>query len=240
MGLVIALLIPDSTPQQPLIVYAAASLRRPLEALTPDFEQRVGCRVEYRFGGSEAMLNQLRLTLDHQPADLYIPADESYFSGATDLVGTQLTLAQMQAVLLVEAASPISSWPDLERPGVRLALAQPDIAAIGRLTRQTFQQRGTWTDVERRLHVTPENVVQSATAVELRTVDAAIVWDAVAAGFRNCRTVHCLELEAITARVQVGLIRHARHPEAAIRFARYLQEDPAGTLQNMGFRRVRE
>ena len=241
VALVIAL-IPEQRGEEPIVVFAAASLRRPLEAIAPEFRQLVGHQVEYRFGGSEAMLNQIRLSQAKQPADLYIPADESYFLNSGDLVSQRFPLATMRAVLLVQPRrrGELRSFSDLLSPSTRLALAQPDIAAIGRITRDVLREQNQWHVLEKLIVVTPDNVVQSATAVELGSVDAAIVWDAVAVGFPKCEQVQLPELDRVTARVEVGLLKHSRHPEAALKFSRYLSEESggAGHFRRLGFRAV--
>jgi molybdate transport system substrate-binding protein len=232
-------LLPSRHEEPPVVVYAAASLRTALEAVLPIFQARCHCRIEIRYGASEAMLNQLRLTTGSQPADVFLPADDSYFQGTSDLIARRFPIAQMRAVLLVQAAQAdkFTKFEDLFRSDVKLALAQPELAAIGRLTQVALEKRHRWLDLQKQIFVTPDNVVQSATAVDLGTVDGAIVWNSVAVSFPRCIAREFVELNGIQARIEAGLLKPARNPIRAIQLCQFLSEDPgvAAELVGLGF-----
>ncbi|MFO0823403.1 MAG: substrate-binding domain-containing protein [Gemmataceae bacterium] len=114
---------------QPLIIYAAPTSRLPLERIAADYEAETGQRVELRFGASEDVLTKVRFPSPTEPADLFIPADDSYIREARDigLVAETMPIARTQAVLLLAKANPkgIAAWSDLLRDGVRVAVPNP-------------------------------------------------------------------------------------------------------------------
>src|SRR5437763_1987442 len=69
---------------RPLIVYAAAATRPALEPLAAEYERETGQRVELRFGPSEDILTKAGLPSPTDPADLFLPADDSYVRQARD------------------------------------------------------------------------------------------------------------------------------------------------------------
>ena len=123
---------------RPLIVFVAPTSRLPIEAIAADYERETGQRVELRFGPSEDILTKVRFPAPGEPADLFLPADDSYIALAREkeLVAETLPLAKMQAVVITRPglSPPIETWSDLVQSGRKLGLANPDAAAISKLT----------------------------------------------------------------------------------------------------------
>ncbi|MFM8275221.1 MAG: substrate-binding domain-containing protein, partial [Gemmata sp.] len=124
---------------RPLIVYAAPTGRLPLEAAAAEYASETGQRVELRFGASEDVLTKVRFPAPGEPADLFVPADDSYTRQARDggLVADSLPVARTRAVVLLARDNPrnLATWPDLLRAGVTVAVPNPG-AAVGRLARE--------------------------------------------------------------------------------------------------------
>ena len=233
----IAVLIPSQSVERPLIAYVAASLRPPLEAIAVDYQQQTGRRIELRFGGSEDLLTQARFSATTTPADLFLPADDSYLQKARQLqlIGDSFPLARMRGVVLRNPKHEIATWADLTTNGRKLALAEPSIAAIGLLTRNHLQATGRWDELDRAIVVKTDTVTQSANAVKLGTVDAAIVWDAVAYHFPELPTVRLSELDGIVATVPVAVLTQSPNPLEAIKFARFIANQGLRRFQEAGF-----
>lgn len=244
-GILVAMLYwgtPAAIPgREPVVVYCAAALRVPLEIIAADYQHQTGQTVELRFGPSEGLLSSIRVT---GQGDLFLPADESYIAEARkhDLIADVLPLAQMTAVAIARPgyAGPMDSLADLTRPGVRLAQANPDAAAIGKLTREQLRRTGTWPALERGTTVFTGTVTEVANAVQLGSVDVGIVWDAVASLYPDVRVFPLAELKPVTARVELALLKASTRREAALQLAGYIA-DPAHGLQVLrakGFRVV--
>src|SRR5262245_10004487 len=129
-----------------VIVHCAAGLRGPMEEIAADYEHQTGRRVELNFDGSAPILARIDQS---RIGDVFLPADESYIeiAKAKELVRDQdiIPLARMKAVLVVPAdAGKIQTWTDVLDDKTKLALADPDRAAIGKLTREHLQRTGKW------------------------------------------------------------------------------------------------
>src|SRR5437762_2838982 len=156
----------------PLVVYCAEALRVPLEAIKRNFEAETQQPVELRYGPSQGILTQLELS---KQGDLFLPADDSYieFAKAKDLIAEILPLATMRAVVVTRPGwdRPIKSWNDVVAPGVKLGLANPDAAAIGKVLRDHLRKQGRWDAVMKHEPVMLGTVNEVGTAVQLGTID---------------------------------------------------------------------
>jgi molybdenum ABC transporter molybdate-binding protein len=224
---------------RPLVVYAAAAVRVPLERVARDFEAETGRRVELRFGASEDILTKAGLVNPADPADLFLPADDSYVRAAANrgLVGERFPFAAMKAVVLLAPGNPkgLAAWPDLLRDGVRVAVANP-AAAVGKLTRDHLAATGRWAALASRV-IDTGTVTEAANAAKVGSVDAAVVWDAVAANYPGQVVLHLPELAGVTARLEVAVLNQSADADADRRFARYLADPAHGlpTFRAAGF-----
>jgi molybdate transport system substrate-binding protein len=216
--------------ERPLVLLVAASLRQPTEAMAAEFTQRTGRRVLIRSGPSEELLVAASWPQPHEPADAFLPADAGYVQLAerAGLVRESFPLARMRAVVLVNRDAGLEElrWNDLASGQYRLSLAVSS-AAIGKLARQRLTALGLWMAFEPAIRHHAENVVASANAVKLRSVDAAIVWDSMQAQYPQQRMLRLPELDGVVAEVSFALLKQSRHPDVIGEFAHFLLHDPA-------------
>jgi molybdenum ABC transporter molybdate-binding protein len=246
VGLVAALWWRDQTArpdavQPPLVVYAAPASRLPLEAVRADFERETGRYVDVRYEPSEVLLEKVRLVHPTEPGDVFIPADDSYVKRAREegLVAESVPLARMRAVLLTARGNPksLAAWDDLLTDGVRVAVPNAS-AAIGKLARDHLARTNRWNALQPRV-VGALSVTEAANAARTGSVDAAVVWDAVAAGpsYAGQAVLPLPELAGATARVEAAVLRQSRDAGAARRFVCYLAATDRGLahFRNAGF-----
>ena len=239
-GLAVALMAPDlfsarNSGGGPVVVYCAAALRAPMEEIAREYERESGGRIELRFGASESILASIRTT---KQGDLFLPADDSYIEVArtSDLIAETVPLARMTAVLAVRAGNPkhIESWAEVLNGPATLAQAEPDAAAIGKLTRDGLTKQGRWDAVIKKTTVKLTTVTEVANAVALGSVDAGIVWDAVTRPNPKLAMVALPGLDAVRARVQLAVLTTSNQPTAALQFARFV------SARDKGLKRFRD
>ena len=216
----------QATGDRPLIVGVAAGLRIPTEALARDYTAATGQRVELRYGASEDLLARVSYPAGVEPTDVFLPADESYVRIAEDrrLVERSEYLGAMRAVLL--SSDELRDWSDLLRPDRRVALGQPG-SAIGKLTREHLRERGLWNELAPRV-VETGTVTESANAAKLKAVHTAIVWNVVAQGYPNLKTLEPPELRGCIATVRIAALKQSRRPGDAEAFVRYAADPRQG------------
>jgi molybdate transport system substrate-binding protein len=216
--------------ETPLIVYCAEAIRVPASDIAADYEWETGQKVELRLGASQSILTNLQLT----SGDLFLPADDSYIDIARekDLVAETIPLARMQAVVITRPglSPPIETWRDLVRPGRKLGLANPEAAAISKLLRSHLQRTGRWDEIVKLEPTFMGNINEVGNAVQIGTVDAGVVFDAVAGHFPKATVRRLPELDGVAAQIQVAVAKSSAQPTEALRFARYLAARDKGLL----------
>lgn len=208
----------------PLVVYCAAGLKAPVEEAARDYEKEYGVPVQLHFGGSETLLSNVQVT---GRGDLYIPADVSYIDMATakGLVEEKIPLARMGIVVAVRKGNPkkISSLADLLRKDVTLIQANPEGAAVAKLTRDVLGKLNKWEALKEKTRALKGTVTEVATDVQLGKADAGFVWDVTVAQFgKHLDAVKLPELQNVHSSVTLGVLRSCHNPSSALRFARYL------------------
>ncbi|MBL9144780.1 MAG: molybdate ABC transporter substrate-binding protein [Verrucomicrobiaceae bacterium] len=227
---------PSGSSKAPLLVHCAASLKAPVEAIVRDYEKEEGVTVRLQFGASQTLLAGVEVS---KTGDLYLPADDSYLAPAKEkqLVTTTIPIATQTAVLVVKKgnAKAVKSLADLQRAEVRLAIANPDAAAIGKLLRAELGD--TWKALAAKAVLTGATVTEAANAVKVDSADAAFIWDAMLPQYPDFEVVTAPECSKVKAQVAVGLLTCAPDSAAAMRFARYLAAKDKGLLvfQKQGF-----
>ena len=215
-----------------LFVHCAAGCRRPVEKIAAEYEREQGVSVRLQFGGSNTLLSQIEVS---RIGDLYLAADDIYMKQAQDrgLVKETLPVAISRPVIAVKKgnAKSIATADDLLREDVRVALGNPDQAAIGNTTRNVLQASGHWERLEK--HVTDHGaflptVPEVANSVLVGGVDAGIIWDSTAAQYPALEAIRVPQLDAGAASIMMGVLTSTRMPTQALRFARYLAAQDKG------------
>lgn len=221
---------PSRPDARPLVVYAAPAVRVPLEAVARDFEAETGRGVELRFGPSEDVLTKAGIVNPADPADVFLPADDSFVRLARErgLVGDGVSIATMRVVVLTAPGNPkgLAAWPDLLRDGVRVAVPNPG-AAVGKVAREHLTAKGKWAALARRA-IDTGTVTEAANAAKVGSVDAAVVWDAVAVNYKEQAVLDLPELAGATSRVEVAVLNQSADPDAAARLVRFLAAPDRG------------
>jgi molybdenum ABC transporter molybdate-binding protein len=219
----------DGQATDGLFVYCAAGMRYPMEKIKADYEQEFGSRgvkIQLQYNGSNTLLSQLEVS---KTGDLYLAADDSYIHMAREkgLVVESIPIAKMRPVIAVQRNNEkkISSVDDLLHAEVRVALADPGAAAVGKKTKRLLSASGQWGNLEK--HATSNGVFKPtvndvANAVKLGSVDAGIIWDSTAAQYPELKAIQVPELDAGTATVEIGVVSTCKSPTAALHFARYV------------------
>jgi len=225
-----------TAPTAPLTVFCAASLKKSLETIAEQYRKDTGVEVRLQFGGSGTLLSSLRVA---KQGDLYLPVDEGSVADArkAEVVRDALPIAIQRPVLVVRKGNPkkIYTLDDLLRDEVKTALANPEAASISRVSRKALGEQ--WDKLAAHATVMKPTVTEVAADVNLGTVDAGIIWDTVAAQFKDTEAVKVPELSDIKENASACVLSFSTQPEAALRFARYLTAPDKGgaVFQANGF-----
>ncbi len=213
-----------------LVMYCAAGIKKPVSAAAKAFQEEYGIEIQLQYGGSGTLLSNLQLA---KRGDLYLAADSGYTNIARDkgLLNESVPLAFMRPAIAVRKGNPkrIKTLDDLLRDDVKVALANPDAASVGKLTKKLLTQSGHWDKLSAVVKVFKPTVTEIATDVMLGAVDAAVVWDATAKQTPDkLDLVRVPAFDAATKDVTIGILKWCKFPTNALKFARYLQARDKG------------
>ena len=190
------------------------------------------------YGGSGLVLTRARAD---NSADLFMPGDVWYVDRYEELTGTKTERASVAYFiprLIVQKGNPlkIKGITDLTRPEVKkVGLGKPDACQVGRISAAILKKSGVdVADLEVQESLT---VNELGVWVRMKSVDAAIVWDAIASN--NADDVEIVEIppeQNIISHVVLGVLPTSRRPEKARKFLEFLS-GPEGKeiLENNGF-----
>ena len=230
-----------------LVVFAAASLAEVFPELATAFEKaNPGVSVRLNFAGSQRLRTQLEFGAT---GDVFVSADQRQMSLAVDagLVSGDLTPFASNKLVVI---TPIAGGPgsekvqgldDLASPGVKLALALPDVP-VGVYTREMLGnlESGAYgfnegysqkvLDNAATLETNVRSVVQK---VVLGEVDAAVVYMTNAAtGYAasKVRTIPIPEGANVAAGYYAAALKDADNPQATGAFIQFLQAETAQAI----------
>ena len=222
-------------------LFCAAGMRLPIEAIRTSLAAEYGVQIDVQYGGSMTLLSQLQIS---RVADLYLAADDDYLEMGIErgVIGETIPIASMVPVIVVAPGNPkgIKGIDDLLSPELRVALGNPDQAAIGRRTRAALQASGHWERLKEqvtRSGVFKPTVPDVANCALLGSVDAAIVWSATASQYAGLDSIHTPELDAFPSEITLGVTSWSDPPAAALHAARYITARDRGlpVFARMGY-----
>jgi molybdenum ABC transporter molybdate-binding protein len=202
-----------------------------VEAIAKDYEAEYGAAVQFQFGGSQTLLANAEVS---GQGDLYLPADDDYIDKARtrNLLAEVIPLARLTPVVAVrKGAATGISLAEMLRAKTTFAQANPDAAAVGKVTRDHLRKEGLWEALHQATVVYKPTVVEVANDVKVGTVRAGIIWDALAPQYPDLDLRPLPELRGASAQVSVAVLRSSAQPTAGLRFARYLAARDRGAKQ---------
>lgn len=171
-----------ATASETLLVFAGAATVPPTTDAARAFEKKTGVKVDVVFGGSGYVLAQMKLA---KQGDLYFPGSSDYMELAKReghvLPQTEKVIVYVVPAINVQKGNPhhIQGLKDLLKPGLRVAIANPEGVCVGAYAVEIFEKELTPAERER-LKQNIKNYTgsceQTATAISLKLADAVIGW----------------------------------------------------------------
>jgi len=222
-----------------ITLFCAASNQAVIEVIRRDYEAETGRRVVIQYGSSQSLLSQIEVS---GTGDLYLPADDSYLEIGRNknLIVEVIDIAKMQCGIAVAKGNPkgIDELSDLFAADVRFVQANPDAAAVAKLTKQITTKSGLWDQLDKATAAYRTTVTDVANDVLVEAADAGIVYDAVLHTYPKLQFVAVPELAEGISQVSLGVISSTTQPSAALHFARYVTASDRGLkhYQTHGFK----
>mgnify|MGYP000527066383 CR=1 FL=1 len=210
-----------------IMLYCGAGIRPAVKPVIDEFERETGIRVETSYGGSGQLFGQL---ISRRKGDLYMPGAEYYVDRAAEKgladADTKARVAYFIPVILVQNGNPkdITSLGDFTRHDIRLGLGEPQACAIGKRTVKIFDRNNIpYAKVKENVVTNTTTVNELGTAIQMKTVDATIMWDANAKNFTQDGDIVRIPPEKnIPSIIPIIRLSFSKRPEAAQEFIDFL------------------
>lgn len=218
----------DRNEETTLLLYSGAGIRPPVEEIADVFGRRHDVTVECDFAGSEILLARIKLS---GIGDIYMPGDVHYIEQADQegLVAGSETACYFIPVILVQKGNPknIHALSDLTKPDIRVGLGDPQACAIGRKAAKIFAKNGiSEEDLAENVEFRALTVNDLGDKVKLGSLDAVIVWDAVAAYYADSTDVVRIPREKnVISTVPVAVLKSSKNPELANKLRDFVTSD---------------
>ena len=239
----LALAASPARAQDPVTVFAAASLTDALRALGQDWAARGNPAPRFVFAASSALARQIG---QGAPADLFLSADEAWMDYLRDrkLIENATRQSPIGNALVLVAPAGLARQVALGRgvdllalaAGGRIAVGDPAHVPAGRYAQAALEWLGQWQAVAPRL-ARAENVRAALLLVERGEAPLGIVYATDAAAARGVAVIGTFPAEshlAITYPFAVTR-RATANPQARALHAFLTGAEAAATWQRFGF-----
>jgi molybdate transport system substrate-binding protein len=220
-----------------LVVLCGGSFIPPTEALLAEFKARSGMEAVFTTGGSEDLLPNVKAK---SIGDIFITHDP--YLDYTKEAGSWADHADvgfLVPVLAVAKGNPkkLSSYDDLARPGLRVAISDPRYTTCGQMLEKLLEKKkireAVMKNAENRFlkgHSALGNLVKTG------AVDAAVMWNGVAHTFRDSLEVVPVPYEFESEfRVRVIALNYSKQPDRVRAFMDFAKSEGARIFSKHGY-----
>ncbi len=165
-----------------LTIFVGAASKPATEEAIKLFEKETGVTVDAAFGGSGFVLSQMILA---RKGDIYFPGSSDYMEKAKKegyvYPDTEKVVVYLVPAINVQKGNPrnIKTLKDLTRPGIRVAIANPQGVCVGAYAVEIVENNFSPSEREkflRNLINYTGSCSKTAAAISLKAVDAVIGW----------------------------------------------------------------
>ena len=215
------------TGEAELTVYLCAAAKKPWQELVAEFKRETGIRVNAIYGSSGKLYSMIKMA--HR-GDVFAPASPQYMAKALaeDLVysDTVRQVVYLLPEIIVPKGNPagIEKLEDLLKPGVRIAIGDPEHVVIGQYAVELFKHNGMWPGVQKNIVTYAENFAKLATLVAAGTVDAIIGWHVAYYWHPDRTEVVWLRPGQVpeASYIPIAVLKTSKNPEAARKFIEFV------------------
>ncbi len=206
--------------QRELVVLCGSSFVNPTEQLCSEFTAKTGIEIVTTVAGSEDFLPLVKAG---RKGDILVTHDPylEYVSDA-DALGEYVHVGFVAPVLAVQKGNPkgIESIEDITRPGLKIALTDPEYSTCGEMVFRLLEKKGikdaVLKNVENRLTKGHSTL---GTFLKTEAVDAVIMWNGVAHTFgKNLEVVPTPYEYDEDIRVHIIGLSYSEQPELLKKF----------------------
>lgn len=237
----------DTWEERPEVNFFCGSVnRRAVEQIIADFQQREDVVVNTVYDGCGILTSRMKTISDQAPnrgfPDLYMACDVYYLDNVKEWFQEAATVSETDIVIAVpKGSSKVQTLADLVKPGIRVAVGEPDQCTIGALTRRLLVKEGLYEQLKQKQKQPDEVVVEKSSSALLVPdvvtghVDAAVAY--ITDVKPNLATVDVVRIEStLNLAVQPISIAKTSHHKYLLRRLYEKVAHSQQAFENAGFR----
>jgi len=208
--------------------YLAASMTKPGKALVQQYNKTHKDKVVLILGGSGQILNKIILS---KKGDLYTSANEKYYRKAASenvvFYGEKLLVQTPVFGISKKAASRIKNFEDLLKPGIKIALGNPDTMAIGKTYQMKIEPKmpeKVADKIKSNTIINPTNISQTTNYVLSSSVDAGLMFDS-GAKLNKLEYIEIPDKYNTGVTAYISLVKYSKNKESAKSFLEYVRSN---------------
>jgi molybdate transport system substrate-binding protein len=211
-----------------IFVFAAAGTKPAIDEAVAMFEQKTGNTVMVNYGGGGEVLSSMVLG---KTGDVYIAPEQKFIDnakkqGAVATNAAVHTLAFMIPVIGVREGNPldIRSLADLARPGIEVAVCNPDTTSLGVLVPQMLEKAGLYEAIKPNIVTSVPQVTSIVTMLKMKQIDAGIIWHHFGTTNSDDIDIIWIPPEYVTGigEIQAAVSAYSQHVKTAQQFIDFL------------------
>lgn len=233
---------------EPIVVFAAASLKNALDDAATAWTRATGKTARISYAGSNALAKQIEAGA---PADLFISADRAWMDYADRAgllkAGSRIDLLRNALVLIAPGPKDGTADPQIALApdpgstltrilgGGRLAMATIDAVPAGKYGRAALEKLGAWEAVKRQV-AQAENVRAALLLVARGEAPLGIVYATDAAAEPSVHVLATFPADSHPPIVYPAAVtKESRNPDAGTLLAYLRGPDARGFFERQGF-----
>lgn len=213
-----------------LFVYCAGGMQKPIAALSKEFENQTGVKVDVTYHGTNTLLGQIKLA---RRGDVYIAGDADYIEQARkdSLVSSTKTICWFVPVIMVKKGNPrsIKTLSDLTKAGIKLGQGDDKAAAVGRIMPKILAMNGVDTTAwSKNIRLITPTGNELGLAFKLGTLDATVVWSVIADNYLDVAEQIKIPLDKnVIPQVDAAVLRFSRDTKLSTQYLEFITSDHA-------------
>ena len=237
----------DLWEERPEVNFFCGSVnRRAVEQIIADFQQREDVVVNTIYDGCGILTGRMKTITGQDPGhgfpDLYMACDVYYLDNVKEWFQEAANVSETDIVIAVpKGSTKVQTLTDLVKPGVRVAVGEPDQCTIGALTRRLLVKEGLYEQLRQKQQQPDEVVVEKSSSAllvpDLVTghVDAAVAY--ITDVKANLATLDVVRIDSpLNLAVQpISIAKTSHHKYLLRRLCEKVANSPQA-FENAGFR----
>lgn len=210
-----------------LLLFSGAGIRLAASSLVEEFSKANSAQISIDYDGSGRLLGKISSI---QKGDLFMPGSRLYVDIAAEkdlLIKDSIkTVAYFIPVILVQKGNPknIKSVKDFLREGIKIGIGDERSAAVGKKAQKVFKINNIDLEaVSKNVVYKSGTVDELGIAIQMKNVDAVIIWDVNARYFSEHGDIIPIPVEKNSvSEIPIGILQASKHKKEAKEFIDFI------------------